>query len=120
MFKVNMNMKEEEQREHPREVLHPVFAQVVADDAGDIFVDDLGHRLQAARDQRAAAHGENQEPRDQHQRQHHIERCVRERDVVAHEIERNDPLDFKLFHRAVVSAFCSQGNPLVLVIIVSD
>lgn len=111
------NENENEDREDPREVGHAVLAEVFTNHVGNEFVKHLCDRLDAARHQRAATHGEYHEAGDQRQGEDHHQRRVRKRNVVVAQLKIENLLDLELVHRAMSArAFCSQGFPLPVVV----
>ena len=86
-------------RENEREELHAVLAGGIAHHVGNELVADLGGRLQPARHQRAVSHGIDQHPGRQHHRDQHEQRGVGKGNVVAEQLERNDPVDLELMDR---------------------
>ena len=77
----------------------PSDPDIVANHVGDEFVEDLGHRLPAARHQGAAAHRQGQECGDQDHRDHHEKRGIGEGEIDPADFEGDQRFDLELLDR---------------------
>ena len=93
---------EDEQREDHREEALAFFAHDAEHGVSfDEAVDQLDHRLHAARHDAVALDAEHQHQRRGHDRQNHPEARIGEGEVEPADVNRNDRIDLELRHRAV-------------------